>query len=302
MRSSRASLRTIARRALEGEGALARGSTLLVAVSGGPDSVALLDVLAGLAPGLGLALVAHGVDHGLRAAAAAELDGAEALARRLGVPFARTRVKVARGGNLQARARTARWRALVAAAKGEGAIAIATAHHEDDRAETVLLRMLRGAGARGLAAMPPRAPAPGAPRLEIVRPLLRARRSDVLAHLERRKIAWAVDPSNDDPRFLRARVRHELMPLLEELSPRIVAHLSALADELGDRGAAARPAEPSGDGPAGGEPEWTAGLPRRTRAALQDLRRSGSTSARVWLPGGLVVSLDGRARSPRLRT
>lgn len=296
-----ASLRTIARRALGGEVALARGSIVVVAVSGGPDSMALLDVLADLAPSFALEVHAHGVDHGLRAEAADELARAEALARARGVPFATTRVDVPRGGNLQARARTARWEALVAAATRVGARAVATAHHADDRAETVLLRLLRGAGARGLAAMPSRAPAPGAPLLEVVRPLLRARRKDVLTHLRRRAIAYASDPSNDDPRFLRVRVRRELLPLLEELDPSIVLHLEALADELeaiNDRGAAVRPDEHVDD-KRDAVPEWTAGLPRRTQLAIRALVRSRSRSARVWLPGGLVVSLDERARSPK---
>lgn len=297
------SLRTIVRRAMTGETKLARGSSVVVAVSGGPDSMALLDVMADLAASLGLDVHAHGVDHGLRAEASRELDGAEALARQKGIAFRRTRVSVARGGNLQARARSARWHALVEAATAVGARAIATAHHADDRAETVLLRLLRGAGARGLAVMPPRAPAPGAPALEVIRPLLRARKHDVLVHLTRRAIPYASDPSNEDPRFLRTRVRREVLPLLEELSPGIVGHLEALADELAqmsDRGAAVRPDEPVDD-KLGLPSDWAAGLPRRTQQALRELTRSGSTSARVWLPGGLVVSLDGRARPPKPR-
>ena len=97
------SLVTIVRRALEGECALPRGATLLVAVSGGPDSMALLDAVARVAPKLGLGVFAHGIDHGLREEAAAELDLAEAHAASLDVPFARTRVEVARGANVQAR-------------------------------------------------------------------------------------------------------------------------------------------------------------------------------------------------------
>lgn len=297
------SLRTIVRRAMSGETKLARGSAVLVGVSGGPDSMALLDVMADLASPLGLAVHAHGVDHGLRAGASRELDGAEALARKRGIAFARTRVDVVRGGNLQARARAARWKALTEAAAEVGACAVATAHHADDRAETVLLRLLRGAGVRGLAVMPPRAPAPGAPALEVIRPLLRARKEDVLAHLERRGIAYARDPSNEDPRFLRTRVRREVLPLLEELSPGVVRHLEALADELAaiaDRAAAPHPAEPDSEDLEGSS-DWTAGLPRRTQHALRALVRSGSRSARVWLPGGLVVSLDGRARAPKPR-
>lgn len=282
-RSRRASLTTIVRRALLGECALPAKSSVLVAVSGGPDSMALLEVMARLGPRLGLGVVAHGVDHGLRPEAERELDLAEALANRLGVPFDRTRVSVPRGGNLQARARDARWEALTAAARRCGA-AIATAHHADDRAETVLLRLLRGAGARGIGVLPPRTAAPTDPEVVVLRPMLRARRDDVLLHLERHDVPFAHDPSNADPRFLRTRVRRELLPLLHELDPQVVHHLASLADELVI-------AEPRGK-----SREWARSLPRATQEALTRLVGSGSFEERVWLPGGLVVSLDPRAR------
>lgn len=275
------SLRTIVRRALEGEARLPKGATALVAVSGGPDSMAMLDVVAKLAPSFDLRVHAHGVDHGLREDAAAELDLAEAHAARLGVPFARTRVAVPAGQNLQARARAARHEALLSCATDLGASAIFLAHHADDRAETLLLRLLRGAGPRGLAVLPARAPASSSaasPGVELVRPLLRARKSDVLAYLSRHSIPCATDPSNRDPRFARARVRHELMPLLEELGPGIVRHLEALADRLHDaRDGASAPAFP---------------LPRATEIALLRLAEERSPNARVWLPGGLVARVE----------
>jgi tRNA(Ile)-lysidine synthase len=187
--------------------------------------MALLHVLAGLRRRGGFGLFAHGVDHGLRPAAAAELDLAEELARSLDVPFGRTRVVVPAGGNLQARARDARWTALRAAAGRAGADRIATGHHADDRAETMLMRLMRGTGPAGLAVMPPRDG-------DRIRPMLRARRADVAAHVARHAVPHMIDPSNRDPRFLRARVRHELMPVLEGLSPRVVEHLCALADDV----------------------------------------------------------------------
>jgi tRNA(Ile)-lysidine synthase len=268
------SLITIARRALDGEAKLARGSTLLLAVSGGPDSMALLDVVARLAPKLGLGLFAHGVDHGLRADASQELDAAAAHAEKLDIPFGRTRVRVPRGGNLQARARAARWNALATAAGSCRASAIATAHQADDRAETVLIRLLRGAGPAGLAVLPPRAPLADT-ALELVRPLLRARRTDVMAHLARHRIPFANDPSNADARFVRTRVRREVLPLLAEIDPAVVDHLTALADDLAGQQ----------DGTGG-----TRGLPRPTQRALAELLRSGSREAEVRLPGGLVVT------------
>ena len=277
------SLLTIARRALTGEAKLEQGAALVAAVSGGPDSMALLHVLARLAPKLGIAVHAHGVDHGLRAEASQELDVAEAFAKHLGVPFGRSTLRVAPGGNLQARARIARFEALAAAARAVSARTIATAHHADDRAETVLLRLMRGAGPRGLAVLPPRAPLGAHDELELVRPLVRARRSDVLAHIERHAIPFARDPSNLDPRFLRVRVRRELMPLLADLAPGVVDHLVALADQLAE----------AADGAGASFP-----LPRSSQAALAQLARSRSTTARVWLPGALVVSFDPRRARP----
>src|SRR5688572_20374575 len=154
-RSHPPSLVTLVRRTLREEcGPLAQRS-VLAAVSGGGDSQAMLSVLARLAPELGFRLAAHGVDHGLRSEAAAELDVAEALATKLGGPFSRTRLQLERGSNLQARAREARYAALRDVARSSEAL-IATAHHATDRAETVLLRLLRGAGPRGLAVLAPR--------------------------------------------------------------------------------------------------------------------------------------------------
>jgi len=262
-RSHPPSLVRHAERLIRDEHLFGRGDVVLCACSGGPDSSALLHVLALLRPRLGHQLVAHGVDHGLRAAAAAELEAARAVAEPLGVPFAVTSLTVAPGANLQARGHTA-----------------------DDRAETLLLRLLRGSGPRGLAVLPPQAPpsVPGSP--DLVRPLIAARRQDVLAHLHRHALPFCNDPSNLDPRFARVRVRHELLPLLEELSPAIVDHLSALADMLaspGPEGLAPRPS-----GPASGGLE---ALGRAQRLAVERARRLGRRSLRLRLPGGRDVDV-----------
>lgn len=264
-RSHPPSLVTLARATLSREIGVARGASVLVAVSGGPDSSALLDVMARLREPLGLSVVAHGVDHGLRPEAAAELDLAEALARSRDVPFARSVVDVAPGGNVQARARAARFEALRAAAAKAGHALIATAHHADDRAETVLLRLLRGAGPTGLAVLPARDG-------DLIRPFVRARKSAVLAHLARHGLPFAHDPSNDSTRFLRVRVRRELMPLLESLSPSVVPHLCALADQLAQTRAA----------------HADYALPRATREALAALAKT--RRGEVLLPGALVAT------------
>jgi tRNA(Ile)-lysidine synthase len=218
-------LLTLVARSLRGECTALRGRRALVAMSGGVDSQVLLHALAWHRKAFALDLVAHGVDHGLRADAAAELDLAAGLAESLAVPFARTRVAVAPGSNLQARARDARLAALRSAAVAAGATFIVTAHHADDRAETLLIRLLRGAGPRGLAVLPPVAD-------DLARPLLRASRADIAAHAARHGLAYAQDPSNEDPRFVRVRVRRELMPLLRALDPRVVDHVNRLADSL----------------------------------------------------------------------
>jgi tRNA(Ile)-lysidine synthase len=282
-RSHPPTLLKLAERTLRDECALPDRARVLVAVSGGGDSQALLDVLAHLASRLGLSLHAHGVDHGLRPEAARELELAAELASRRGVPFTASKLRVAAGGNLQARARAARRAALVAEAARVGADLIATGHHADDRAETVLERLLRGAGPRGLAVLPPRSS-------EWIRPLIRARRTDVQVHLERHRLRWATDPSNEDPRFVRTRVRREVLPLLEALCPRIVEHLTALADEL------VLPAPPElRDGR--GHP---VALGRAQMRALLRMQQKRDFHAEIALGGGRRVRLDRATGEPRV--
>jgi tRNA(Ile)-lysidine synthase len=214
----------IVERTLREECHLLAGDCLLLAVSGGGDSIAMLHVMARLAPSLGVGLFAHGVDHGLRAEASRELDLAGALATELGIEFTRSEISVALGGNLQARARVARYAELEARAQAIGGAIIATAHHAEDRAETVILRLLRGTGLVGLGVLAPR-------EGQLLRPMVRARRADILLHLARHELRYATDPSNENPRFLRVRVRNEILPLLAERSPSIVGHLCAIADD-----------------------------------------------------------------------
>jgi len=158
---------------------------------------------------------------------------------------------------------------------------IATGHHADDRAETVLIRLLRGSGPTGLGVLTPCAPM-------LTRPLVRARRADVMAHIERHQIPYAVDPSNQDTRFLRTRVRHEVLPLLTELSPRIVEHLCALADAAASLG---------GGADRGSErdvPAFLEGvaLGRAQRTSLALALASGNRRARVPISGGKVAGID----------
>ncbi len=201
-----------------------RGTSVLVALSGGPDSMALVHVLSLLAPRLQLRLASHAVDHGLRPEAADEIAVAKDYCRSLDVPFTSTRVVLKAGGNLQARAREARHTALREAAELMQCAWIATAHHAHDRAETLLMRIVRGTSIHGLGVM-------GALDAPLIRPFIRAPKEAILAHLRRHEIPFCVDPSNENRRFLRARIRFDVLPKLEELNPQVVLALCALADD-----------------------------------------------------------------------
>lgn len=176
----------------------AAGTRVACAVSGGADSTALL----ALAVAAGLDVTAVHVDHGLRPGSAHEADVVRANAERLGAAFRAERVQVADGPNLEARAREARYAILP-----PGAL---TGHTADDQAETVLLNLLRGAALPGLAAM---RPGP-------TKPLLALRRADTVELCTALALPAIDDPSNRDPRHLRNRVRHELLPLLADLARR----------------------------------------------------------------------------------
>jgi tRNA(Ile)-lysidine synthase len=211
---------TIAERRLFG-----RGDHVVVACSGGPDSVALAHVLGRLAPELGMSLVVASVDHGLRAEAPEEVAWVGRFAERLGLPFHPLKVRVGAGPSVQAAARQARYDALRTLAASLKARRIATGHTLDDQAETVLARVLRGAGVAGLGGIAPRR------RDGVVRPLIDCTREQVRAHLRHHGLASLEDPSNTDPRFERARLRAGLLPLLAEEDPQVAVHLARLADE-----------------------------------------------------------------------
>src|SRR5881397_4161740 len=201
---------------------LAGGETVLIGVSGGADSVALLHVLLGLAPALGLRLHVLHVDHGLRPDSARDAEYVRALGSRLGVPVEVVGVRVA-AGSVEAAARAARHAALEAAADRLGAARIALGHTADDQAETLVMRLLEGTGVRGLAGIP-------TVRGRLIRPLLESRHRDAVAALRAAGMEWLEDPSNRDPRFFRNRVRHGLLPrLAEETGGDLVARLGRLA-------------------------------------------------------------------------
>ena len=189
------------------------GTSVNCAVSGGADSVALLV----LACAANLNVTAWHVDHGLRKNSHTEAELIAQLATQFGAQFESRTVTVEQGANTEARAREARYDALP-----QG---VMTGHTADDQAETILINLLRGSGTRGLAGMQPTAQ----------RPLLHIRRSETEALCNALGIAVFNDPSNNDERFQRNRIRHEVLPLLESLAKRdLVPVLTRQSDLLRD--------------------------------------------------------------------
>lgn len=188
------------------------GGRVSLAVSGGADSLALLV----LATAAGLPVVAIHVDHGLRTGSGAEAETVANAASRYGAAFEARAVHLPPGGDVEARARAARYGALPPG--------VMTGHTMDDQAETVLLNLVRGAGLDGLSGMRN----PG-----VLRPLLRLRRGDTEALCESEGLDPVRDPTNDDPTFLRNRIRHEVIPLLCDVAGRdVVPVLARQADLL----------------------------------------------------------------------
>ena len=213
------------RRTLDERRLIPPESRVLCACSGGPDSAALLLVLARLAPASKFQLEAACVDHGLRPEGARDLEIARAQAASLGIPFHALRVEVERRPSLQAAAREARYGALLRLASERSANRVAVGHTRDDQAETVLARLIRGTGLHGLGAIDP-CRADG-----VIRPLIDCDRDEVqrVAREEFREIA--DDASNADERFERVRIRAHVMPVLRAENPQLTRHLCELADE-----------------------------------------------------------------------
>ncbi len=207
---------------------------VLVGVSAGPDSMALLHLLAGFADGLPLNITAVYVDHGLRPAeTGAEAELVKDTAARLGTGFELVRVDVhaeaaRQKKSLEHMARDLRYQAFDKVAEKIGAVKIAVAHTADDQAEEILIRLLRGAGRGGLAGMKLMRDS------RIVRPLLSTPKEEILAYLQARNAPFLEDSSNQDLRFLRNQVRLEILPFLERYNPAVRGTLRRSAAILQD--------------------------------------------------------------------
>ena len=203
------------------------GALVLVALSGGPDSLALAAALAFEAPRAKLRAGAAIIDHGLQDGSDAVAQAAAVAAKTLGLdPVDIRRVEVVAGQGPEADARSARYAGLEAVAGERGAAAVMLGHTLDDQAETVLLGLTRGAGSTSLSGM---SPVSGI----YLRPLLAIRRSETVAACEDQGLVPWNDPHNADSRFTRVRIRRDVMPVLEEnLGPGVAEALARTADQL----------------------------------------------------------------------
>jgi tRNA(Ile)-lysidine synthase len=206
------------------------GDLCIVAVSGGPDSVCLLDILNELRAVLGIKLVVAHFDHGLREGEDdAETRFVQDLASSMNLPFESekaTSLMDGASGSMEEKARDARYLFLESLREGLSAQRIALGHHLNDQAETILMRLLRGSGPSGLAGIPP------VREKTIIRPLIEIKREEIESYLKARSLAYVVDSSNLRTDYLRNRIRLKLLPSLLEYQPRLIEHLGRLADIL----------------------------------------------------------------------
>lgn len=201
---------------------LPRDELILCALSGGGDSTALLHFL----KSQGFRVAAAHFDHHLRPTSGADAQLARALCRELDVPFYLGGSRVGElPGNTEANARHARYAFLEATAEEIGAARIATAHNANDNLETVLLHLTRGCGLQGLTGIQPR-------RGKLVRPMLHTTRSAIEDYLKEHALAYATDESNADTHYARNRLRHQVVPVLESLNPRVAEAAARMTDRL----------------------------------------------------------------------
>jgi len=266
------------------------GMRVLVGLSGGADSWATLLALQHHARALGLEICAGVVDHGLRPDSQYEAAAVQKACRARGVSCVVSRVEVDRyrapGVSVQDAARRARLERLSELASDERCARVALGHNADDQAETVLFRIFRGTGLRGLAGIP-------YVRLPFIRPLLDVGRQAIEAYTLRSGVPVVEDPSNADPRYSRVRIRHKWLPLLGQENPRIAEALLGLAREAQRMPTHEGVQSNSGGDFRSGQPFWAHRNAARSIAQLVD---SGQGTRRVSVMGGSVEVRYGRVR------
>lgn len=241
--------------------------TVVIGCSGGPDSLALLDILAQLRESCAMRVVVVYVHHGLRLAADEEVRQVRRAAAERQCPFVTARVDVQalaaqRQQSIETVGRDERYRILRSVAKQYGAARIAVAHHQNDQAETVLLHLLRGSGLQGLGAMRPQTGA-------IIRPLLCVTRQDIELYVTAQGLAPCHDETNDEPLFVRNQIRLEIIPFLQRYNPALIADLNRLAQ-----------------------------ISQGDEAVLQDLADTAYAAAKMSLPQGLALRKEQLASLP----
>lgn len=289
-------------------GMLEPGERVVVAVSGGPDSTCLLDILSLIRSDLKIELLIAHFDHGLRPSdSEAEARFVEGLAESLNLPL---EIKCAEKETLQGessleeRARHARYLFFEEVSQKLSARKIALGHNLNDQAETVLMRLLRGSGLSGLGGIPPCRDG------KIIRPLIEVTRGEVESYLEERGLKYMVDTSNLEQRFLRNRIRHELLPQLEKYQPMILERLVQMAELMRSEDSfleerAAEWVKRSSEGGAGGEIRIPLSSFLRLPDALKNrviryiLRTTGRTLRRIGLRHILAVKSMASEKRPQ---
>lgn len=211
------------------------GQTVVVGVSGGPDSTALFLLLSELKAEMGLGLIVAHLDHGVRKTSSRDAAFVRSLAQRFNTPFYTAKIlpkTLKKSGSLEDQMRSLRYSFYLDICRRTGATKIALGHTLDDQAQTVLMRVLRGSGLFGLSAILPRRVL--AEGIEVVRPLIGVTKKEVLSYLKKKRVRYCADETNEDLAFLRNKVRRHLLPLLEkQYNPNIKETLAHLALTVG---------------------------------------------------------------------
>ncbi|MCR4336804.1 MAG: tRNA lysidine(34) synthetase TilS [Candidatus Omnitrophica bacterium] len=211
---------------------ISHGDSILIGVSGGPDSIFLLHILHELRHDLGIKLFAGHVNHQIHRRSLAHQKFVERTCQKLQIPFQSVAVKimVAKGSSLEEAAREERFKALIQIARKLKATTIALGQHQNDVAETVLMRILRGSGLLGLQGILPRRTIYG---MRVIRPLIHLQKAEIETWLAAKRISYRQDPTNQQTKFFRNKVRKELLPLLQKkYNPNIIETLSHLSENV----------------------------------------------------------------------